>query len=250
LRSREIIGTTVALTDYDEVLGAIDEAVETNDHLYICCAPASSLVFARDDPALRFALDRAAIVTPDGMGVVYAARLLGEAIKDRVYGPDLMLAQCARAAANGQRIWLYGGFDESALAALRDALVKRFPGLQIAGSHSPPHRPLTPDEADLLTAKINRDAPDIVWVGLGSPKQEIWMHDIRADLSAPVLCGVGAAFDFIAGRVPQAPRWAQRVGIEWAYRLMREPRRLGRRYLRTLPRFALLVMRQRLTARG
>jgi N-acetylglucosaminyldiphosphoundecaprenol N-acetyl-beta-D-mannosaminyltransferase len=246
LRSREIIGTTVSITDYGEVLDAIDEAVATKDRLYICCTPASSLVFARDDLPLRFALEGAAIVTPDGMGVVYAARLLGEKIGDRVYGPDLMLAHCKRAEQSGQRVWLYGGFDDAALAELESALLKRFPKLQLAGSYSPPHRPLTPDESDSLVAKLNADAPDVVWVGLGSPKQEVWMRDMRPSVNAAVMVGVGAAFDFVAGRVPQAPRWMQKFGLEWIYRLLRDPGRLARRYFTTLPRFVALVLVQKL----
>ncbi|MGH2906442.1 MAG: WecB/TagA/CpsF family glycosyltransferase [Solirubrobacterales bacterium] len=246
MRSREIIGTQVSITDYAEVLDAIDAAVAARERIFICCTPASSLMFARKDTALRAALTDADIVTPDGMGVVYAARLLGETIGDRVYGPDLMEYHCERAAANGQRIWLYGGFDDAALADLRTELAKRFPGITIAGSHSPPHRPLTTEESAAIVAQINADAPDVVWIGLGSPKQELWMHDHRAALDAPVLCGVGAAFDFIAGRVDQAPGWMQRVGLEWLFRLLREPRRLARRYLTTLPHFALLVLRQKL----
>lgn len=246
MRSREIIGTSVSITNYEEVLDAIDASIADNERTYICCTPASSLVFARDNLDLLFALEGADIVTPDGMGVVFAARLLGEKIDDRVYGPDLMLLQCERAEASGQSIWLYGGFDDTALEALKAALLKMFPNLKIAGSYSPPHRPLTHDETDLLVAKINADRPDIVWVGLGSPKQELWMRDMRGSLIAPVLVGVGAAFDFIAGRVGQAPKWMQDRGLEWLYRLTKDPQRMARRYLLTLPRFVLLVVLQRL----
>lgn len=246
MRKRDIIGTEVAITDYEEVLDAIDAAVEHRDRIFICCAPASSLVFARRDRELETAYENAAIVTPDGKGVVLAARLLGERLEDRVYGPDLMTAHCRRAEQSGQRIWLLGGFDEYALADLRDTLAMRYPQLQIVGSHSPPHRPLNDEEKRALVSQVNSDAPDIVWVGLGSPKQEIWMDEFRPMLEAPVLCGVGAAFDFATGRVAQAPRWIQRVGMEWLYRLVRDPKRLFGRYLKTLPAFVLLVARQRL----
>ncbi len=152
--------------------------------------------------------------------------------------------QCARAAAAGQRIWLYGGRDEETLAELRARLVARHPGLTIAGSHSPPYRPLSDAEHDELAERINADRPDVVWVGIGVPKQEHWMVAMRPRLEAPVLCAVGAAFDFHAGRVSQAPAWMQRRGLEWAYRITQEPRRLLPRYLRTNPRFVLGVARQ------
>lgn len=246
MRRREIIGTDVAITDYAEVLGAFDAAIEQRRKIFVCCAPASSLVFARRNPELRRAYENAEIVTPDGKGVVLAARLLGEQIEDRVYGPDLMQMQLERAAARGQSVWLYGGFDEAALAMLESTLRERHPDLKIAGSWSPPHRELTGAKTDDLVEMINADAPDIVWVGLGSPKQEIWMNELRGRLDAPVLCGVGAAFDFAIGRVDQAPRWMQKAGLEWLFRLLKDPKRLFGRYLTTLPVFVLLVLGQRL----
>ncbi|MFY9488621.1 MAG: WecB/TagA/CpsF family glycosyltransferase [Solirubrobacterales bacterium] len=250
IRRRDVIGTAVSITDYAEVLDAIDQAIAADEKIFICCTPASSLIFARRDPRLRAALAEAAIVTPDGMGVVYAARLLGEQITDRVYGPDLMLAQCERAANAGQRIWLYGGFDDRSLAQLRSNLTTRFVGLEIVGSLSPPHREPTDAETDALVQRINADSPDVVWVGLGSPKQELSMHTLRDRLDASVLCGVGAAFDFHASRVSQAPGWMQRRGLEWLFRILRDPLRLGRRYLATLPHFAVLVAGQALRERA
>lgn len=249
IRKREIVGTGVSMTDYAGVLDTFEAAVAERRRIYVCCAPASTLVYARRDPRLAAALAGADIVTPDGMGVVYAARILGEAMADRVYGPDLMLMHCDRAVASGSRVWLYGGFDEDALRLLRDALAARFPELDIAGSWSPPHRPLTETEADEVAARINADTPDVVWVGLGTPKQDYWMHDMRQRLDAPVLCGVGAAFDFHAGRVAQAPEWMRRVGLEWAYRVLRDPLRMVKRYAATLPAFAAMVVSQMLRER-
>lgn len=248
-RKREIVGTAVSITDYDEVLDFIDAAVDAGASTYICCTPASSLMFARKDAALSEALNAADVVTPDGMGVVYAARSLGEQIDDRVYGPDMMLMQLERAAKDGTLTYLYGGHDETALAELSRSLVQRFPGLKIIGGESPPHRELTPAE-DIATAeRIDRSGAEIVWVGIGSPKQELWMHRMRDKLDAPVLAGVGAAFDFHAGRTAQAPDWMQNHGLEWVYRILRDPVRLGRRYLATLPHFVLLVARQKLRER-
>lgn len=246
MRTRAIIGTEVSITDYDEVLGAIERAIAQNERSYICCAPASSLVFARDDAALAGALAGADIVTPDGMGVVHAARLLGESIDDRVYGPDLMALTLEQSDAAH---FLYGGFDDHALSELRAALGARFPAATIAGAHSPPHRTPTAAETAAVAAEINASGAKIVWVGIGSPKQELWMQQLRGQLEAPVLIGVGAAFDFFAGRVGQAPRWMQRASLEWLYRIGQDPVRLGKRYLLTLPRFAALVLKQRLRER-
>lgn len=246
---REIIGTAVSMLDYAALLDLIDEAVAARTPLTVCFAPASSLVMARRDPRLAEAFATADVVAPDGMGVVKAARLLGEDIDQRVYGPDLMLLQCERAAAAGQKIWLQGGDDDAALIELQAELERRFPGLSVAGGESPPHRPPSEAELTATVAAINASGAQIVWVGLGSPKQELWMHDLRERIEAPVLCGVGAAFDFHIGRVAQAPRWMRDHGFEWLYRLLREPLRLGRRYLGTLPHFALLVLAQALRER-
>lgn len=246
---REIIGTPVSILDYAALLDLIDEAVAGGRRIVVCFTPASTLVMARRDPALRDALAAADVVAPDGMGVVKAARLLGEDIHERVYGPDLMLLQCERAVEHGHRVWLQGGVDDDALAELRAELERRFPGLRIAGGESPPHREPTAAERAATIARINESGADVVWVGLGSPKQELWMHELRDSLDAAALCGVGAAFDFHIGRVAQAPRWLRDRGFEWLYRLLREPLRLGRRYLGTLPHFALLVLMQALRER-
>jgi N-acetylglucosaminyldiphosphoundecaprenol N-acetyl-beta-D-mannosaminyltransferase len=216
-RRREIVGTDVSITDYDEVLDTIDQAVAQDERIFICCAPASSLMFARSDPALAAAYAAADIVTPDGMGVVYAARLLGEKIDDRVYGPDLMLAQLERAAAAGTPTYFYGGFDEAALAELLTEYKRRYPELRVAGAHSPPHRVLSADEHQRLLADINASGAQIVWVGLGSPKQELWMRDARAELQAPVLLGVGAAGTRLdaAPRTRMAAPGASEPGAPW-----------------------------------
>jgi N-acetylglucosaminyldiphosphoundecaprenol N-acetyl-beta-D-mannosaminyltransferase len=181
-------------------------------------------------------LNSADVATPDGMPVVWALRSFGEAQQQRVYGPDLMLALCAAAEQYGYRIYFYGGHGEI-LSNLRQRLLKRFPNLLIAGEHSPPFRPLTPEEDDRCIAAIIASEADIVFVGLSTPKQDYWMMQHRDRLPGVILVGVGAAFDFHAGLVPQAPPWMQQAGLEWAYRLTREPRRLWRRYLRYNPRF-------------
>jgi N-acetylglucosaminyldiphosphoundecaprenol N-acetyl-beta-D-mannosaminyltransferase len=168
---------------------------------------------------------------------VWALRALGHKRATRIYGPDLMAAFCARAARSGVPIYLYGGRDAEALALLQARLRERFPGLLIAGAHSPPFRALTAQEQADDAARIDASGAAVVWVGTGQPKQEKWMHEMRPRLAAPLLVGVGAAFDFHAGLISQAPRWMQRSGLEWVYRLSREPRRLWRRYARYNPRF-------------
>jgi len=198
----------------------------------------------REDTELRAAVRGADFTVPDGQPLVWALNLLGHRHADRVYGPELMGRACERAARDGTRCYLYGGRDAAATTRLAEALCRRHPGLHIAGCHSPPFRPLTAAEKEAVIREIERCAPDVVWVGLGVPKQEKWMARMRPRLTAPVLLGVGAAFDFHAGLVPQAPPALQRLGLEWAFRLKQEPRRLWRRYLRYNPRFVWWFARQ------
>jgi N-acetylglucosaminyldiphosphoundecaprenol N-acetyl-beta-D-mannosaminyltransferase len=249
VRRREILGIPVAMVDYDGALAVMERMVEQREPGFVCVAPVMSLVVAQDDPLLRRALTEATLTVPDGMPVVWAANRLGERLSDRVYGPDLMDLHCRLAAERGRRIWLYGGRDEQALAELIEALERKHPGIDIAGGYSPPHREPTAAEDQAVAERINQARPDVVWVGIGVPKQEHWMLRMRPQLEAPVLCGVGAAFDFHAGRVSQAPAWMQRRGLEWAYRITQEPRRLLPRYLRTNPRFVVGVTRQYLRER-
>jgi N-acetylglucosaminyldiphosphoundecaprenol N-acetyl-beta-D-mannosaminyltransferase len=178
------------------------------------------------------------------MPLVWAMNLLGQSLRTRVYGPELMARACARAARSGERFYLYGGRNQGALVQLALNLRQRYPGIKIVGGFSPPHRPLTEEERQSAIEEINAARPDVVWVGIGVPKQEKFMLDVRPELEAPVLVGVGAAFDFHAGLVPQAPPFMQESGLEWAYRLAHEPRRLWRRYTRYNPRFVHSFTRQ------
>jgi N-acetylglucosaminyldiphosphoundecaprenol N-acetyl-beta-D-mannosaminyltransferase len=249
VRRRDILGVPVAMTDYDGALAVMERMVERRERGFVCLAPAMSLVVAQDDPLARRALGEATLTLPDGMGVVWAARALGEPLHERVYGPELMRRHCRLAAERGHRVWLYGGRDEDALRRLTGALRSEHPGLEIVGGHSPPFREPTADEERALAAEIDAAAPDVVWAGVGMPKQERWMLRMRPLLEAPVLCGVGAAFDFHAGLVAQAPPALQARGLEWLYRIGQEPRRLLPRYLRTNPRFVAAVARQVLRER-
>ena len=242
--TRSVLGVPLAMTDYEGAMDAMDGLVARRERGYVCAVAVHAVMVAQDDPELRAALLGSTLTVPDGMPLVWAANRLGERLADRVYGPGLMDRYCARCAEKGHRVWLYGGRDEPALAQLTDALQRRHPGIEIAGRWSPPFRPQTPEEEDEVARRIDADRPDVVWVGTGVPRQEKWMARMRPRLEAPVLCAVGAAFDFLAGRVPQAPDWMQRRGLEWAFRMAQEPRRLVPRYLYYNPRFALAVARQ------
>jgi N-acetylglucosaminyldiphosphoundecaprenol N-acetyl-beta-D-mannosaminyltransferase len=236
--SAPLLGIPLALTDYERMLDWIDAAVAAGSREYVCVAATHTVMAAREDPGLREAVLGASATVPDGKPLVWALNALGEErLHDRVYGPELMARACERAAHTGTRLFLYGGRNQGALVQLTLNLRTRYPGLRIVGGHVPPFRPLSAEEEDRVAAEINRSGADVVWVGIGVPKQEKWMAAMRDRLEAPVLVGVGAAFDFHAGLVPQAPGWVQDAGLEWAYRLAREPRRLWRRYLRYNPRF-------------
>lgn len=240
----EVLGVPVALTDYERTLDWIDAAVASRRGGYVCVAATHTVVASQDDPELRAAVLGADFTVPDGQPLVWALNLLGHRLGDRVYGPDLMDRACARAVHTGRRMYLYGGRSQGALVQLARNLRLRHPGLQIVGGYVPPWRPLTSDEEEAVTADIRRSGAEVVWVGIGVPKQEKWMARMRGRLEGCVLLGVGAAFDIHGGQIPQAPALMQRVGLEWAFRLAHEPRRLWRRYLRYNPRFVVGFARQ------
>jgi N-acetylglucosaminyldiphosphoundecaprenol N-acetyl-beta-D-mannosaminyltransferase len=249
IRARELLGAPIAVTDYEQALDEMERMIGNSDPGYVCAVPVHSLMVSRHDPGMRAALLGATMNVPDGRPLVWALKLLGERLDDRVYGPELMDRFCGRAARRGHRVWLYGGATPEALDELVRALERRHPGLQVAGGWSPPHRPLTEAEERDVARRIDADRADVVWVGLGVPKQELWMARMRPRLTAPVLVGVGAAFDFLSGRKRQAPRWMQARGLEWLFRLSQEPLRLLPRYLRYNPAFVFAFGRQYLRER-
>jgi N-acetylglucosaminyldiphosphoundecaprenol N-acetyl-beta-D-mannosaminyltransferase len=212
---------------------------------YICVTSVHGVMMAKDDPEIATILNQADIATPDGMPVVWALRSFGSRNQQRVYGPTLMLELCRSAAENKHRIFLYGGREDT-LPLLEARLVQRFPQLTIAGRYSPPFRPLTASEDQTVQTMIREADADIVFVGISTPKQEKWMYEHLHCFPGVTLIGVGAAFDFHAGRTKQAPAWMQRNGIEWLFRLTVEPRRLWRRYVFITPRFLPLWAIQRL----
>ncbi len=233
----EVVGIPLAVSDYAEVVRWMGAMIEADARGYLTAAAVNLVMSAHEDARTLEAVLGATLAVPDGMPLVWALRALGHGRATRVYGPDLMLHFCAKAAAEGIPMYLYGGRDKAALALLEGRLRERFPGLRIAGGHSPPFRALNPQEEEQVAADIDASGARVVWVGIGQPKQELWMHRMRPHLQAPLLVGVGAAFDFHAGLLAQAPGWMQRNGLEWVYRLVREPRRLWRRYARYNPRF-------------
>jgi len=244
VRTRSLLGVPVAMTDYAEAIEVMDGLVETRARGYLCAAPVHALMVAQEDPQMLEALRGSTLVVPDGMPLVWAANLLGEDLDDRVYGPELMLRYSDRCAERGHRVWLYGGRDQGSLVQLALSMRRRHPGIRIVGGYSPPFRPLTDEEEEALVRQINEARPDVLWVGIGVPKQEKWMARMRDRLDVPVMCGVGAAFDFHSGRISMAPPWMQDRGLEWIYRIAQEPGRLLPRYLYTNPRFVLAFARQ------
>ena len=240
-----ILGIPLAQTDYEGTIDWIDDRVARREPSYVCVAAVHTVMACQEDEALREAVLNSSLTVPDGKPLVWAMNSLGDDLEGRVYGPDLMARYCAHAArSKGPRMYLYGGRNQGALVQLTLELRRRYPGLQIVGGYSPPYRDLTEAEEATVTDEINRSGADLVWVGIGVPKQEKWMARMRDRLDPPVLIGVGAAFDFHARIVPQAPTWIQDLGMEWMYRLMHEPRRLGRRYFRYNPLFVRDFARQ------
>jgi N-acetylglucosaminyldiphosphoundecaprenol N-acetyl-beta-D-mannosaminyltransferase len=239
-----VLGVPLALTDYAGVIEWIDAMVASGARGTLSAAAVHLVMRAREDPTVRRAVLATTLVVPDGQPLVWALHLLGHPEATRVYGPELMARHCARAARTGMPVYLYGGRNEAALVGLALNLRTRFPGLEIAGAHSPPFRALSADEDELVAQRIDGSGAQVVWVGIGQPRQEQWMARMRPRLAAPMLLAVGAAFDFHAGLVPQAPPWMGRSGLEWSYRLAREPRRLWRRYARYNPRFVAAFSRE------
>ena len=242
--TREILGIPVAMTDYTQTMDVMDGLIARDERGWVCAVAVHAVMVAQGDPQMRRALIDSALTVPDGMPLVWAANMLGEELENRVYGPELMSRYSDRCAEAGHRVWLYGGRDQGSLVQLALSLRHKHPGIKIVGGYSPPFRDLTEEEETALAAQINAHEPDVLWVGIGVPKQEKWMARMRERLDVPVMCAVGAAFDFHAGRISQAPNWMQERGLEWTYRIAQEPRRLLPRYLYYNPRFLAAFSKQ------
>ena len=238
-----VLGVGISVLNLRTALAAIAGAVRERRRGCICVTGVHGVMEAQADAAFKNILNGALLCTPDGMPMVWAGRLAGHREMSRVYGPDLMLEVCAWSETSGCRHFFYGGAEGVAERLARE-LKARFPRLQVAGMFTPPFRALNAAEECRLLALVREAKPDILWVGLSTPKQEKFMAEFLPKLDVTLMIGVGAAFDFHSGRVRQAPRWMQRGGLEWVFRLGCEPRRLAKRYFRNNPLFVLNFLLQ------
>ena len=226
----DILGVKISAVNIPLACETIRAWIENKTQTYVCVVPVSTIVKCQRDKRYLEIINQAGMATPDGMPVVWLGKFLGNKTIERTYGPDLMEAFCQMSQEKGYKHFFYGGTAQ-VCRMLEARLKDRFPRLTVIGKHSPPFRDLTAEEDDWIVEEINRLKPDILWIGLGSARQDYWMAEHRNRLHVPVMIGVGAAFDFLSGAKKQAPRWIRNIGLEWFFRLCCEPRRLWKRYL-------------------
>jgi N-acetylglucosaminyldiphosphoundecaprenol N-acetyl-beta-D-mannosaminyltransferase len=242
-RSTNILGVKISAIAMHEAIQQIHRWITLRERRYVNVCTVHTVMECQKDPELKKIVNRSGMATPDGMPLVWLCNYFGAKNVTRVYGPDLLLSVCADSCGTGYRHFFYGGGPGIA-DGLAQGLRQRFPDLIVAGTHSPPVLAVGQIDEPRIIDMINASDVDIVWVGLGTPKQDFWVARHRPLLKAPVLIAVGAAFDFITGRIPQAPTWMQRNGLEWLFRLAKEPRRLAYRYLVYNPLFILYIVAQ------
>ena len=242
IRQLSIVGTPISLISLDRLLRLFEQWIADRHDRYVVFRDVHGVVAARNDASLDFAHRNADIVAPDGVPLVWALRATG-INASRVCGPDTLSAACQYGLSRGWKHYFYGGAPGVAETVVHK-LRKRVPGLSVVGISCPPFRQLTDEEDAQICSEIRAARPDLIWVCLGTPKQEIWMSEHRGKLGGAILLGVGAAIDFHAGNVRRAPRWMQRLGLEWTFRLYTDPRRLWRRYVLMAPQFAVLAARE------
>lgn len=231
-----VLGVKVSAVDMQQAIEAADQWIVRGTPGYICATGVHGVMEAQSDLSLRQILNDAVLNIPDGMPMTWVGRLQGHREMDRVFGPDFMIAMCRIAAQRGYRTFLYGG-QPGVAESLADALEQKCPGLQIVGTYTPPFGPLNPCQEEELVSQVHAARPHILWVGLSTPKQEQFMAQYRPRLRVPLMVGVGAAFDYHTGRIRDASPWIKRAGMQWLHRLLQDPRRLWRRYLRNNPEF-------------
>lgn len=236
------------MTNISQACQEIAAWITQKKKTYVCVAPASTIVDCQSNKEYRDIVNHADMVTPDGMPLVWLGRAAGHRTIDRTYGPDLMRAFCDLSQQKGYKHFLYGGTSES-LKQFEEKLISLYPKLNIVGSYAPPFRPAHSVEEDEIIHQINSSGADVIWIGLGSPKQDYWMVDHRKRIHVPVMVAVGAAFDFIAGVKKQAPVWIQRSGFEWLFRLCSEPKRLWKRYLFGNAKFIFYIIKYLISGR-
>jgi N-acetylglucosaminyldiphosphoundecaprenol N-acetyl-beta-D-mannosaminyltransferase len=237
-----VLSSEINAISWEQTFQTIRSWIDQKQPHYVNVCSVQTVMESNNSPVLTEIINTSGMSVPDGMPLVWIGKLKGH-FTDRIYGPDLVLEMCRRGLDLGYRHFLYGA-GPGVAEKMAENLKKRFPGLNIVGWHSPPYQDMTDEEAHKTADMINKTQPDIVWVGLGTPKQDYWMSRMRPYLEAPVLIAVGAAFDLHSGRLRQAPIWMRRAGLEWFFRLLMEPRRLWRRYLIGNPRFIYLICRQ------
>jgi N-acetylglucosaminyldiphosphoundecaprenol N-acetyl-beta-D-mannosaminyltransferase len=239
-RRFRVLDVGISVLTMAEAVRRIERWVFQKECVYVNVCTTGTVLECHDDARLAEIVNGAGMATPDGMPLVWLGRAKGFEM-ERVYGPDLMVRVIEHGQSAGLRHFFYGATHQT-LERLVERLTRRFPGLVVASAYAPPFRALNDDEITCIASTINEARPDVVWVGLGTPKQDFWVAQFRPLLEAPVLIAVGAAFDFHAGTVRQAPRWMMGIGLEWFFRLLMEPRRLWRRYLIGNARFVCLLL--------
>jgi len=240
----DVLGVKISAINMSIALEEIERWISSQERAYICLTPAHSIMDCYTNPDLYPLFNGSNMTTPDGMSIVWLLKLRGYSYVERVTGSDLMDATMRYSAQRGWKHYFYGG-QEGIPEKLTKHFLCRYPDLKIVGAYSPPFRPLTPEEDEDVVARIHQAKPDIIWVGISSPKQEIWMASHVDILDVPILIGVGAAFDFLSGKKKRAPLWMQKTGLEWLFRFITEPKRLWPRY-RMYPWFSVLALAQML----
>ena len=239
----DVLGVQISAINLEQAIETVSGWIGNGDSRYVCVTGVHGVMESQKDHRLMSIHNASGMTTPDGMPMVWASRWAGVRDTERVYGPQLMLQVCERAAQEGWRSFFYGG-KPGVAHRLAESLQGRYPGLEVGGTYSPPFRELTREEDEEVVRRINESGSHLVWVGLSTPKQERWMAAHLGRVAANVMLGVGAAFDINSGIVAQAPRFVQRAGLEWLFRLVQEPRRLWRRYLRNNPAFVAKILRR------
>jgi N-acetylglucosaminyldiphosphoundecaprenol N-acetyl-beta-D-mannosaminyltransferase len=246
MQTVNVLGVPIAAVDMKDAVAQIEEWIRSDARTFVTVTGVHGIMQSQDDERIRRIHHAAGMCVPDGMPTVWIGRLHGHRRMRRVYGPDLMLELMKVSVVKGYTHFFFGG-KEGVAALLRERIEAKFPGVRVVGTWSPPFRALTMHEEAALKHCVDELAPDILWVGLSTPKQEQWMAAHVGRLNSKVMVGVGAAFDFHSGLVRQSPRWIQPIGLEWLFRLYMEPRRLWRRYLANNPRFIWLMLGQLLS---
>jgi N-acetylglucosaminyldiphosphoundecaprenol N-acetyl-beta-D-mannosaminyltransferase len=244
----DVLGVQVSAVNMPMAVRQIQQWIDRRECNYVCITGVHGVMESQRDPKLKQIHNSAGMVTPDGMPMVWVNKLRGNSFVDRVYGPELMLEICKLGVEKGHKHFFYGG-AEGVPELLAQKLQEKVPGMKVVGTYSPPFREITESEDHDIVQMINSKGADIVWIGLSTPKQERWMAKHIGRIHAPVMVGVGAAFDFHAGLKRQAPRRIGRMGLEWFYRLCCEPRRLWKRYLINNPKFCWYMLLQTLGLR-